>query len=173
MDYHFEFLTIDPVTCIGVLCNTLILFLVFRHFLFGRVKKVMEQRNAEISKTYDDADSALKSAKDKEAEYTARLASAKEESAEIVRNATIRAQQHSDEIIGEAREEAQSIVTRANADIEKERKCAVNSIKNDISDIAVSIAEKIVSRNIESDEEQDRLIDEFISGLGDEGADTK
>ena len=167
MHANFDFISIDPVTIIGVLCNTLILFLVFKKFLFGRVKAVMDQRNQQISKTYEDADSALKNAKDMEAEYTEKLAAASQESAEMVRNASLKAQKRSDEIIGEARAEAQNIITKANADIEKEKKRAVNQIKDELSDIAVSIAEKVVSRNIESDEEQDRLIDEFISGIGD------
>ena len=34
---YFDFLSIDPVTIIGVLCNTLILFLIFKKLLFGRV----------------------------------------------------------------------------------------------------------------------------------------
>ncbi len=167
MHANFDFITIDPVTVIGVLCNTLILFFVFKKFLFGRVKAVMEQRNQQISKTYEDADAALKNAKDMEAEYSEKLAAAGQESAEIVRNASVKAQKRSDEIIGEARTEAQSIIAKANADIEKEKKRAVNQIKDELSDIAVSIAEKVVSRNIESDAEQDRLIDEFISGIGD------
>ena len=167
MHAYFDFISIDPVTVIGVLCNTLILFLVFKKVLFGRVKAVMDQRNQQISKTYEDADAALRNAKDMEAEYTEKLSAAGQESAEIVRNASVKAQKRSDEIIGEARTEAQNIIAKANADIEKEKKRAVNQIKDELSDIAVSIAEKVVARNIESDAEQDRLIDEFISGIGD------
>ena len=167
METYYNFLSIDPVTIIGVLCNTLILFLVFKKLLFGRVKAVLEQRKNEISKTYEDADAALKNAKDMEAEYTEKLSEAGKESAEIVKSASVRAQKRSDEIIAEAKNEAQNIITKANADIEKEKKHAVNQIKDELSEIAVSIAEKVVARSIESDEEQDRLIDEFISGIGD------
>ncbi|MBQ8569030.1 MAG: F0F1 ATP synthase subunit B [Oscillospiraceae bacterium] len=164
---NFEFLSIDPVTIIGVLCNTMILFLVFKFVLFKRVKAVVEKRREEISKTYKEADAALESAKMKEDEYTEKLSSAKEESAEIVKNATVRATQRSDEIIAAAKTEAMNITAKANADIEAEKKRAVNQIKDEISGIAVSIAETVVSRQIDNDADQDRLIDEFIAGIGD------
>ena len=164
---NFEFLTIDPVTIIGVLCNTLILFLVFKKLLFGRVKAILDQRKEEISKTYKDADAALENAKSMESEYTAKLSAAREESAAIVKDATARASKRSDEIIEEAKQEARNITVKANADIEAEKKRAVNQIKDEISDIAVAIAEKVVSRQIDNDEDQQRLIDGFISGIGD------
>ena len=69
MDINFEFFSIEPSTIIGVLCNTLILFLIFKKFLFGPVNKIIEERKAQVSKTYDEADQALKKAKDMESEY--------------------------------------------------------------------------------------------------------
>ena len=169
MDINFEFFSIEPSTIIGVLCKTLILFLIFKKFLFGPVNKIIEERKAQVSKTYDEADRALKKAKDMESEYAQKLEGAKEESTEMVKAASKRAQLRSDEIIAEARNEAAGIVTKANADIERERKRAVNKIKDQISDMAVDIAGKVIGREVSTDEEQDRLIDEFIGELDDDG----
>ena len=113
MDINFEFFSIEPSTIIGVLCNTLILFLIFKKFLFGPVNKIIEERKAQVSKTYDEADRALKKAKDMESEYAQKLEGAKEESTEMVKAASKRAQLRSDEIIAEARNEAAGIVTKA------------------------------------------------------------
>lgn len=163
---EFNFFSIEPSTIIGVLCNTLILFLLFKKFLFAPVNKIIDERKAQVSKTYEDADAALEKAKNMENEYTEKLASAKEESAEMIKAASKKAQQRSDEIIAEAKNEAAGIVTKANADIERERKRAVNQIKDEISDIAVNIAGKVIGREVSADDEQDRLIDEFIGGIG-------
>lgn len=168
MHVNFDFFSIEPTTIVGVLCNTLILFLLFKKFLFAPVNKIIDERKAQVSKTYEEADAALNNAKDMETEYTEKLAAAKEESAEIVKAASKKAQLRSDEIIAAAKTEAAGIVTKANADIEKERKRAVNQIKDEISDIAVSIAGKVIGKEISPDEEQDRLIDEFIGGIGDD-----
>lgn len=165
---YFDFFSIEPSTIIGVLCNTLILCFLFKKFLFAPVNKIIEERKAQVSKTYEAADAALASAKNKETEYTEKLAAARSEADERVREATKRAQQRSDEIIENAKAEAAGIMDKANADIERERKRAVNRIKDEISDIAVSIAGKVIGREVAGDEEQERLIDEFIGGLGED-----
>ena len=43
-----EFLSIDLTTIIATLLNTLILFLVLRHFLFDKVNKVIEDRKNDV-----------------------------------------------------------------------------------------------------------------------------
>lgn len=168
MSVNFEFFSIEPSTIIGVLCNTLILFLLFKKFLFAPVNKIIEQRKSQVMKTYEDADAALESAKSKETEYTEKLSAAKEQSAQIIKDASGKAQRRSDEIITAAKKEAEGIRTKAAEDIEKERKRAVNSIKDEISDIAVTIAGKVIGREVSADAEQDRLIDEFIGKLDEE-----
>lgn len=162
---YFPFLTIDPVTMIATLINTLILFLVLKHFLFKPVNKILDERKQNVEETYRQADEKLTEAARLENEYTEKLANAKEESAEIVKNATKRAQTRSDEIIAEAKKEASSLMVKANADIEKEKKRAVNQIKDEISDIALAVAEKVVEKEIDP-KDHERLIESFISELG-------
>lgn len=162
---YFPFLTIDPVTMIATLINTLILFLVLKHFLFKPVNKILDERKKNVEDTYRQADEKLTEAARLESEYTEKLANAKAESAEIVKNATKRAQTRSDEIIAEAKSEASSIIVKANADIEKEKKRAVNQIKDEISDIALAVAEKVVEKEIDP-KDHERLIESFISELG-------
>ena len=161
----FEFFGIDLTTIIGVLLNTLILFLIFKKFLFDKVNAVLDERNNSIAKTYEEADKTLENAKQLEAEYTDKLAAAKEESAEIVKNATKKAQSRSDEIIADAKEEARNIVDKASADIEKEKKRAVNQIKDESSDIALYIASQVVSKELD-EKTHEQLIESFIDEIG-------
>lgn len=48
-----EFLSIDLTTIIATLLNTLILFLVLKHFLFDKVNKVIEDRKMMLRKLTD------------------------------------------------------------------------------------------------------------------------
>lgn len=166
MNPYFEFFSIDATTIVGTILNALILFLVIKHFLFDKVNAILESRKTEVEKTYEDADKALTNAKQLEGEYTSKLAAAKEESAEIVKNATKKAQSRSDEIIANAKDEARGIIDKANSDIEKEKKRAVNQIKDDISDIALSIASQVVSKEIDA-KTHEQLIESFIDEIGD------
>ena len=162
---YLGFMSFDPVTIAGTLINTLILFLVYKRFLFDKVNAVLEQRNNDVSKTYEDADNALKSAKEIEEQYSEKLSAAKDESAEIIKKATKKAQGRSDEILSEAKKDAQNLIEKANSDIEKEKKRAVNQIKDDISGIAMSIAEKVVVKELDASVHS-KLIEDFIKDIG-------
>ncbi|WP_124098305.1 F0F1 ATP synthase subunit B [Ruminococcus sp. Marseille-P6503] len=160
-----EFLTIDPTTIVLTLCNTLILFLILKHFLFDKINKIIEARRNDIEESYKRADDAERRADQLAAEYTERLGKAREESAELVRNAARKAQARSDEIIAEAKLEAKGIIDSAGLEIEREKKIAVNQIKDEIAQIAVSAASAVVEKEI-SAEDNERLIESFIDSVG-------
>ena len=161
-----DFMSIDLTTIIATLLNTLILFLILKHFLFDKVNKVIDDRQKEIQDSYDRADEAEKNAQKLEADYNEKIGQAKEESAEIIRDATRKAQVRADEIIDEARVEAKGIRTNAENEIEREKKIAVNAIKDEISQIAFSAAAAVVEKDLTS-EDNERLIEKFIDNVGD------
>ncbi len=160
-----DFLSIDPTTIILVLANTLILFLVLKHFLFNKVNQVIDDRKAEVENTFKRADEAEEKAKQLEMEYNEKIMSAKDESAEIVRNATKKAQSRSDEIISDAKAEAKAIVANATAEIEREKKIAVNQIKDEIAGIAFSAAEAVIEKELDVNDNE-KLIESFIDSVG-------
>ena len=158
-------MSIDLTTIIATLLNTLILFLILKHFLFDKVNKVIKDRQEEIQASYDRADEAEKNAQKLEADYNEKIGQAKQESAEIIREATKKAQVRADEIIDEARVEAKGIRTNAENEIEREKKIAVNAIKDEISQIAFSAAAAVVEKDLTS-EDNERLIEKFIDNVG-------
>ncbi len=160
-----DFLSIDPTTIVLVLANTLILFLVLKHFLFDKVNSVIDSRKTEVEETFKRADEAEEKAKKLEIEYSQKLNAAKEESAEIVRNATKKAQSRSDEIISEAKNEARGIVENAGAEIEREKKIAINQIKDEIAGIAFSAAEAVIEKELDT-KDNEKLIESFIDSVG-------
>ena len=56
---------------------------------------------------------------------------------------------------------------KAVADIAMEKKKAINDAKDEISGIAIAIAEKVVAREL-NNEDQRKLVDSFIDELGGE-----
>ena len=83
----------------------------------------------------------------------------------MVREAVARAQGREEEILRQASLEAAAIKERASADIAQEKKKAINEAKDEISDMAMAIAEKIVGREL-NDKDQSALVDSFIEELG-------
>ena len=56
---------------------------------------------------------------------------------------------------------------KAASDIAQEKKKAINDAKDEISGMAMAIAEKVVGRELNS-ADQEKLVDEFIRKLGEE-----
>ena len=157
-----SFVGIDPWTALFTFCNMMITFAVLKKFLFKPVKKMIDDRQAEIDTMYADADAAKQKAAELEQEYQQHLQSIRDERDTLLREATARAQKREEEIVGEARAEAAA----PEADIAQERKKAVNDLKNEIGGIAVDIAGKVVEREI-NETDHKALIDEFIRNVGD------
>ena len=83
----------------------------------------------------------------------------------IVTDARKSAQDQADAILAEARAEAAALREKAEADIVSEKKKAVNEIKDEISDIAILIAEKVVEKEI-TPADHEKLIAQFIDRVG-------
>ena len=161
-----EFLNINFFTALFTFLNFLAVFFVLKHFLFKPVMKLIQDRQDEIDGMYADADKAKETAENLQAEYEQKLSVATETSERIVREAVARGQSKEDEIIRQANAEASAIMDKAAADIAQEKKKAINDAKDEISDMAMAIAEKVVGRELNT-QDQDKLFDEFLEELGD------
>ena len=131
------------------MCNTLITFLIIKKFLYKPVRKMLAARSAEQMRS----------------EYTERLSKAKEEAAEIVGSATRRAAERSDEILRESSQQASAMVKKAERVIEQERIKAHKELKDEVADLSVMIASKIVERDVKP-EDHERFIEDFIDKVG-------
>ena len=98
-------------------------------------------------------------------EYEQNMLDAKDKANQIVTSAQKTAAIQSEEILKEAADQAAAIKAKAEKDIAQEKRKAVNEVKNEIGGIAMEIAGKVIEREI-SEEDHAKLIDEFISNVG-------
>lgn len=161
-----ELLGVNPWTALFTLANTVALFVVAKKYLFGPVMKMIQDRQDEIDGMYADAENAKAEAQALQSEYQLKLEGAVEESQRLVKEAVARGQSREEEILRQANREAAAILDKATADIAQEKKKAINEAKDEISGIAIAIANKVVCREI-SEKDQADLVDSFISELGD------
>lgn len=146
--------------------NTLVLYFGLKHFLFEPVKKFMDERTASIEGQIASAQEKEKLADQKLAEYQEQIKNVKEEGREIVRLAKQNAEKQQDEILANAKAEAEAIFKKGEAQLKREKEQAVHSMKNEITEIAMMVAEKVIQKNL-NQEKQSELIDEFINSVGD------
>ncbi len=162
---YLDFFSVDVWTIIFTWVNMFILFLIVKKLLFKPVNNMLQQREDEIKKIYDDANTANEKAENLEKEYSEKMAQARDEAGGIIKQATETAQKREEEIVADAQDKADSIMKKAEEEIELERKKAYREIKGEISDISVAIAGQLVKREL-TVRDHDSLIQDFIESVG-------
>ena len=139
-----------------------VVFLVLYKYGFPVITSMIDARKQYI----DDALNEAKEAKAKlagiEEECNGLINEARENQAKILREAVAAKEQ----IIAEARDKAaaetEMMISEAKKQIERERDEALNSIRTEVAKLSIAIAEKIVRKELEESDRQQRYIDELV-----------
>ena len=162
-----SFVGVNFFTMLFAWANLLILYFVLRKLLFKPIKNMIDSRQKEIDDMYENAEKNKAEAEEMRETYEKKLESAPEESEEILRSAQRRALLREEEILKEAADQARRTKERAEEQIALEKRQAMNDIKDEVSAIAIQIAEAVVARDVKA-EEHEKLIDGFIDTMGDD-----
>ena len=166
MEAFENFIGFNPWTALFTLLNLILTFLILKKYLFKPVNKMIDDRQKEIDDIFADAEDARQKAETMRADYDRKLSEAKDASAQIIAEATQEAHRRRDDILVHAQTDAEAIRNKARAEIELERKKAINGVKDDISRIALDIAEKVVEKELDG-ADHDRLVEDFLREMGD------
>ena len=160
-------LKIDP----GIIIWTWITFLLVLAILGASTWKIiLKGLNARADKIQEDLEEAEKTrenAKKSLAAYREQIDNAKAEASSIIENARIEANRVRYKIINNAREEAEANKNKILSEIDRSKEEAVNSVRKQAVDIAIVMAETILKRNINKEDNQ-ALINEFIKNANEE-----
>ena len=165
MDLYQSLVTVNPVTLIAQICNLFIQLFLAKKLFLDKVKAILDQRREAADKEITDAQAARAEAEVIKQTYEQNMKEARAKADDLLLNAQRTANSRSEEIIGQAQQAAAQIKQKAAADIEMEKKKALNDAKNEISGLAMAIAGKVVARELNS-ADQEQMIDRFIEELG-------
>ncbi|MDR0222345.1 MAG: F0F1 ATP synthase subunit B [Oscillospiraceae bacterium] len=149
MGAFLSLVSIDVGTIIFSLINTLLIFLMYKHFLHGKVVVMLENRAQAVSAEMKAAEDAKLSAQQKEEEYKALLADSRAEAEKIISSAAEKAQARETEIISGAENAASLIRKKAEEEVERERKRTINEIKNQIAELVIMTASAVAEKEID------------------------
>lgn len=144
----------------------LILMAIIGKIAWDPITKMLEERANKISNDIDSAEDSRNKAEKLAKERQDALNNSHAEASEIVSKATQDGKERRENIIFDAKSDASLLKENAQKDIEQERKDALASTKNDVADLSIEIASKIIKKEL-SAEDQKTLIDSYIKGLGD------
>ena len=141
--------------------NTMVLFVILRLLVYKPVVKFMKSRSERVKAQQDEAEHAVKSAKQMLEESERALEEARKQAAEIIRSSSEHARLRSEEIVQQANEEADEAIERARRELEKEKKYALQDMREDIIDLSVKMASKVLRRELKK-EDNEKLVKEFF-----------
>ena len=154
-------------TIIAQILNFLILVVLLRAVAYKPVARLLQQRSDKIKGDLDKAEADRKAAEQTLEQYKIQLADAHKKAQEIVDKANLTARQEHDAAVAETRKEIERMKQTAQAEIENERNRAFEDMKSQIVTLSLAAAGKVVSKNLDT-KENDKLVNDFISGLNKE-----
>ena len=166
MDLYQSLVTVNPVTLIAQICNLFLQLAIVKIFFLDKIKAILDQRREAADKEITDAQAAREEAMTIKATYEENMRQSKAKADALLVSAQQTASLRGEEIIQDAQRTAVQIKQKAEADIAQEKKKALNDAKNEISEMALAIAGKVVGRELNA-ADQSALVDSFIAELGD------
>ena len=145
--------------------SMLVMFTFLSYLLFKPVRKLLEDRKQRVADEQESAKNDRKEAAVYKEEYEQKLKEIDKEAQAILSEARKKAMKTENEIV--AKEEAARIITRANNEIELERKRALDDMKQEMISIASAMAGKVVAASIDTSV-QDELIEETLKEMGEQ-----
>ncbi|MBQ6538583.1 MAG: ATP synthase F0 subunit B [Eubacterium sp.] len=142
--------------------NMLVLFGALWLVLFKPVRKILDERQAEANREYDEAKSKQEEAESLKQEYEDNLQKIEQEKSETLANARKKADNEYQRILENANAQAKEITDRAVVEGENEKKKLIKSAEGQIADLVVEAAGKVAGSA--SGAEFDRsLYDDFLA----------
>jgi F-type H+-transporting ATPase subunit b len=144
-----------------IIIFTLLLILLWK-FTWKPLLTALHNREEKIRKDIEDAERLNAEAKQMYEENKKVLSEANSNAQKILIESRNLANKIREEIIGKANEEAHKILEQARVDIERQKESALEAIKNDVSNLAIKIAEKILEENLDENKQR-KLIEGFLN----------
>lgn len=158
-------LEIDWLHVLAAVINLLILYALMRHFFFGKVGHVIEERQSDIQSKLDKADEDTEKARMLLLENERILKSAKDEAKKVTESQKYKADKIYEEIVDQAKTEAQTLLDRAKVEINREKEKAEQEIRQQVVDLALLVSSKALEESIDEDKHK-KLINDFIAKVG-------
>jgi F-type H+-transporting ATPase subunit b len=152
---------LDPGLYIWTIATFLLLFALLAKFAWRPLLQALEERQAQIRKSLDDAQQARLELERVQHESAQMVARARVEADGIVSQSRADAERLRQELRESARAEAATILRNAEKQIELQTLQAVRQIRSEAVALSVMIAEKLIGRHL-SHEDNERLIQQTI-----------
>ena len=141
----------------------LIVFFILKKYAWKPILKSLDTREKNIASSLETAERIKAEMAQMQNENEALLAKAREERALLLKEA----RETRDKIVNEAKEQAKTeasrIVGEAHLAIQQQKMAAIAEVKNQVSNLVIDVAEKVLRRELSNKTEQEKYIKQLSS----------
>ena len=155
----------DMVETVPMLIAFIVLVIVLWKFGWPMFEGMLEKREKTIAEALQKSEEARIESERVLAEYQSQLADAKAQAAQIIAEAKQTGEAVEANIKQKAEEEAATMIEKARAAIEAEKKAAMSDLQSSVADLSVDVASRLVGSDL-SDADHRAIIERYISEAG-------
>ena len=153
---------------LGTYVWSLVIFLtvlfVLKKFAWNPLLDFLEEREKDIAESLKMAESAKTDLEKIKDESEKILNEAKKEGKTIVSDSKLRAEESANKILNDAKEKSNEFLDDAKSKIDIEKKRAIKEIKEEVVDLSLELATKVLQRNI-NDEDNSKFVKSSLEAV--------
>jgi len=155
---------LDPGLFIWTILTFLILFFVLSKFAWRPLLEALESRENTIKSSLNDAEKAKQELESLNAETETIVSEARSEAQSIRLEAKSAAEKVKADIIAQAGEDVKKLRDENEKQIQVEKDRAINEIRQEVVDLTLTVAERVIRKNLSKEDNQD-LIEDSLKTL--------
>jgi len=138
-----------------------ILFGLLTFLLYRPVRRILDERSERIRASMEQAEQIKETMAKTEEQVKEQLEAARKVGQNILAQAEQMGERLRDEARGQAKQDAEVIIARARSEIQRERDEAIEELRRQFVDLAITAAEKVISETLDRERHR-RLIEEVL-----------
>ena len=143
----------------------IIFFVLLTKFAWKPILKAVKDREDSINNSLAEAENARKEMQNLKADNERILKEARNEREALLKDAREIRSNMIEEAKGEAQTQAEKLIAKAKESIDTERKAAISDLKNQVAELSVEIAEKLIKEQLASKDSQVKLVDNLLKDV--------
>ncbi len=156
-----EGIGINGPSLITFVINFIILFGLLSIVAYKPIMKMLQERQAKIRESMEQAEKIRQDAARSEEEIKAHLETARKEGQNVIAQAVQIGEKLKEEAKEGARQEAETLIARAQSEIQRERDKSIEELRAEFADIAILAAEKVINETLDKKKHR-KIIDEVL-----------
>jgi F-type H+-transporting ATPase subunit b len=157
-------LDVNPGLIIWTILTFLILLIILKKVAWKPILTALDNREKEIEDSLNRAEQAKEDAQKILEENQTTLSKAEEESKKIIDQSREYADKLKEQMLKESKDQQQKIIEDASAEIERKKNAAFEELKNQIAEISINVAEKIMKENIDANKNK-QIVNKYLSEI--------